>query len=355
MKHILYYISSHGFGHGVRSCAVINALPPSVRITIRSNLPAAFFSEEVRRQFELLPEVFDCGCVQIDGVTVDIEKTLATYRDIALRNRTLLAADVAWCHDNGVSLIVTDAAPFPCEVAHGASIPSVVISNFSWVDIYAPYLERFSAYQPELDEMCRQYLLATLLLALEPSNAMSCCTNRISVPYIGRGGINRSAEIKQVLSIDPDHKLCLIYTGNYGMDSVDWKRLESFDGWSFLGVYPLQGKPANFHCISKSDFSFPDLSASADCVVSKLGYGIVTECFKNGVPLIYPPREDFAEYPVLAAAVEQWGGGIRVSMDAFNTLSIGQSLQTISSQNRPDPVCCDGAQRAASNILTLLH
>jgi len=44
---------------------------------------------------------------------------------------------------------------------------------------------------------------------------------------------------------------------------------------------------------------FPDILAISDLVISKLGYGIVSECIAAQKPLIYIPRVDFAEYEVL--------------------------------------------------------
>ena len=44
---------------------------------------------------------------------------------------------------------------------------------------------------------------------------------------------------------------------------------------------------------------YEDLVAASDVVVSKPGYGIVSECIANGVALLYTSRGHFAEYDVL--------------------------------------------------------
>jgi len=49
--------------------------------------------------------------------------------------------------------------------------------------------------------------------------------------------------------------------------------------------------------------SYPDLVAAADVVVSKPGYGIVSECVANGTPLLYTSRGRFAEYDVFVAGM----------------------------------------------------
>ena len=44
-RHIAYYVTAHGYGHGVRSCDVLGALltaHPSVKITVTTDLPETF-------------------------------------------------------------------------------------------------------------------------------------------------------------------------------------------------------------------------------------------------------------------------------------------------------------------------
>ena len=48
----------------------------------------------------------------------------------------------------------------------------------------------------------------------------------------------------------------------------------------------------------RHDLRYPDLVAAADVVVSKPGYGIVTECIANGTALLYASRGRFAEQEV---------------------------------------------------------
>jgi hypothetical protein len=81
--HLLYYITSHGYGHGVRSCSIAEAIPKDVQLTFRTTLPEQFFHEELKRPFSYFPGEFDCGCIQTDGVTTDVEATLQCYKNIA--------------------------------------------------------------------------------------------------------------------------------------------------------------------------------------------------------------------------------------------------------------------------------
>ena len=54
-----------------------------------------------------------------------------------------------------------------------------------------------------------------------------------------------------------------------------------------------------------SPLSFPDVVAASDAVVTKPGYGILSECLANRTPIVYTSRDDFVEYPILASAIKK--------------------------------------------------
>jgi len=54
-------------------------------------------------------------------------------------------------------------------------------------------------------------------------------------------------------------------------------------------------------------FMYEDLVAHADAVITKPGYGIVSDCLANRTPVLYTPRGRFAEYGALVAGLERFG------------------------------------------------
>ncbi|MCL2220664.1 MAG: hypothetical protein FWB94_12380 [Chitinispirillia bacterium] len=351
MAHILYYITSHGYGHAVRSATVCNCLPDGVRLTVCSDIPAQFFDEELTRQHDVRPGGFDVGCLQSDGVTVLIEETLRAYRDIAVRNKSLLDAEARWCVDNGVDCIVSDITPFAFDVADKAGIPSAAISNFTWHDIYLPYVNQYPQYAQMLLEMADQYRKASVALALYPSLPMTIFKHKIPTPILGRKGRNRRDEINTTFGIDKQKRLALIYAGNFGLDDVNWRKLEDIGGWEFVGVYPLPGNPRNYHTVAKSQFRYEDLSASADAIVAKMGYGVFSESLLNGIPLIYLPRDDFAEFPALDAEARRIGIGVCVDADVFARVGWGSVLEGAVVNAKTLPADGGGAAACAAEIV----
>jgi hypothetical protein len=349
--HVVYYITGHGYGHGVRSAAICNAFNPGVRITFKTSLPRTFFQEELQRPFDFLPGAFDCGCVQNDSLSIDKAKTLAAYRAIALKNASRLKTEVRWCKVNRADVIVSDITPFAFEVAAHAGIPSVGVSNFTWYDIYEKYLCQYPEYGADVSLICKQYAAATLMCALAPALPMPFFPHRKAISaMVGRKGANRRKDIVGHYGLNPGKHLGLIYFGHYGLHSPDFCKLEQFADWEFIGVCELNCSARNYRCIAKNNFPYQDLVASVDAMICKLGYGAASECMLHGTPFVYPPRNDFAEFPALDAGVRAWGGGHLLSTDAFLSLDWQPLLEAVIAKGPPRAVPTGGAAECAGAI-----
>lgn len=347
---LLYYITSHGYGHAARTATICNLLSPDTEILFRTTVPPEFFAEEIRRPFAHAPAEFDCGCRQTDGVTVDVEETLGAYRSIADRNAGLLDTEAAWCVKNGVSVIASDIVPFAFEVARAAGIPSVAATNFTWYSIYEDYAAGRPGFAPYLDKIREQYALADLLLALFPACPMPYFPAALNVGPVGRVGTDIRRRLREENGIAFDKRLGLIYTGNFGMDGAAWKDLERLGDWEFFGLYPLPGAPKNYHRIEKNLFRYQDCIASADVMISKLGYGTCAECLLNGLPIVYLPRDGFAEFPVLHAALSDWGYGYLLSKENFYSLAWSDALDVVQRRGKPAPLPSGAALTCAREI-----
>ncbi|MBD3390917.1 MAG: hypothetical protein GF418_02635 [Chitinivibrionales bacterium] len=348
--HVAYYVTGHGFGHGIRTCAVCNRFNNDVKITIRTSLPRRLFDEELKREFAFVSGELDCGCIQKDSVTVDIEATARRYMEIDAVNAERLSAHLTWARDSRVDVIVGDITPFAFEVARAAGVPSVGVSNFSWLDIYAPYVSIVPSFRFCVEHIRRQYESADLALALTPQNELQGFRRRENMGIVGRRGRNRSEAIRERLGISRDKGLALIYLGTFGLDAATWERLEELAGWEFLGIHSLPVTARNFHEIDKTAFRYEDLCASVDCVISKLGYGVYSECLLNGTPLVYIGRTDFAEFPVLEGSVREWGHGRRLETGQFLSLDWTDVLDHIRGGRRPSPIPDTAASDCAARI-----
>jgi hypothetical protein len=332
-RHIAFFLTGHGFGHGVRSSALINALPEDIRVSVFTTLPSAFFAEEVKRvapQFTRIECEIDCGCVQFDTVSVDIAGTLAKYAALNDKRESLIAHYAAMLRASGADAVVGDIPPLAFRIAKAAGLPSVAVGNFAWTDIYADY----AATHPEAGDLVRimreDYACADLHVQLEPYHgesfeALGVRSERVGL--LARVGETRRAHLAEAFGLDPHAHWCLIYVGSHGLPGVDWPRLKRFPDWQFMGLYDLPGAAANYRRIDKGpDFSYADLTASCDLVLGKLGYGLVGEAMANATPIVFSERHHFSEYSMLKNLVENRGLGRELSLDALRRLDLEACL-----------------------------
>jgi L-arabinokinase len=352
---ILYYLTAHGYGHAVRTSTICNELSGNIRLIFRTTIPENFFREEVKRPFEYLPGQFDCGCIQNDSVTVDKRETLQAYMTLAEQNAVGLEEEIRFCRDQRIDGIVSDITPLAFEVARRAGVPSAAVANFTWFGIYEPYVREYPSFAPFLEKIRRQYQMADLLLELMPSMEMPYFENRVKIPPVAKLGRNRSRRLKEYLGLEKDRRIALIYVGELGMGNIRWGDLEKFGGWDFVGIYPISGASANYHHMDKKSFPYEDLVASAELMVTKIGYGVVSQALINGTPLIYLPREDFAEFPVLEKAIQEWGHGYRLSKEDYCTLQWERVFEEVSKRGRPKPVPSEGGKICAREIENLIR
>ena len=92
-----------------------------------------------------------------------------------------------------------------------------------------------------------------------------------------------------------------------------------------------------------------DLVGAADVVVSKPGYGIVTDCIGAATRLVYTDRGDFPEYEILVAGMPRYLPCAYVSNDDLRAGRLAGALGACArSTSRPPRT--DGANVAAGRI-----
>ena len=316
---LCYYVTGHGFGHAVRTAQILKALPPDLRLLVKTTAPERLFREELPgRAFEYFAAEYDCGCLQSDSVSVLRRETLTRYAQIAAQNQARLPEEIAFLKQRGVTCVASDIPSFPLWAACEAGIPSAAVGNFTWHDIYSEYAET-----PEdaalLAQMAAEYASATtaLVTPLSLPSMPRLFPNPQRVPLVARRGRPLPEALRPALGVAPAKHLALLYLGAWGLE-IHWAALERLTDWVFLLDRPVPQAAANVRVFDPSVWRYADVAASVQAVVSKAGYGTVTECITNSVPLIYLPRFGFAEHDALVLGMNKWGGGVEISEEAFH-------------------------------------
>ena len=359
--HIVWYLTAHGYGHGVRSTAVMQALRrecPGVHLTVVSALPEDFLRDRLRGYPDgalvFRRAAFDVGLVQFDSVRADIPATLEKVEALLARRPSLIDEETAWLHSTAPAAVVADIPAIPLAAAARAGLPRIAIGNFSWDWIYAPYAGTAPRWQPTVDAFRADYANADILLQYPLSPDMSATfPRRLDIPLPSRPGRPRRAALAARTGADPARRWILL-----SFTTLDWTpaalaRVAAIPDTEFFTVRPLEwtGIP-NIHAVDRGEFPFSDIVATVDAVLSKPGFGILADCAANGKPLIYADRENFAEYPVLERAIKLHLRHVHIPAADLYAGDLAPSLSLLpSAPPPPTPLPLGGDTAAAREIL----
>ena len=105
-----------------------------------------------------------------------------------------------------------------------------------------------------------------------------------------------------------------------------------------------------------SGFKYEDLVAAADVVVSKPGYGIVSECVANRTPFLYTSRGRFAEYEVMLAEMPRMLRCRHIEQEDLLAGNWRDAIEALLAQEEPpERPRVDGASVVAAAILGMLR
>jgi L-arabinokinase len=105
-----------------------------------------------------------------------------------------------------------------------------------------------------------------------------------------------------------------------------------------------------------SGYRYEDLVAASDVVITKPGYGILSECASTGTAMLYTSRGRFREYDVLVDALARMVRSRFIAQDDLFAGRWREALEGVLEQ--PDPALvlpADGADVAAGRILQALE
>jgi L-arabinokinase len=345
---IVFYITGHGFGHASRSIELLNRLAerrPGARIIVRTSAPAWLFRATAPAHTELASVETDVGVVQIDSLNVDEGETarraVAFYQNFDRR----VDEEAAFLNAARASVVVGDIPPIAFAAAAEARVPSVAVGNFTWDWIYGGYDAFNRRAAGVIETMRTAYSTATRALRLPLHGGFeSMAAVTTDIPFIARRSLLDSAETRSRLGIASDRPFVLAC---FSAADLDLPYGEIAEAEHFTILAPEREPPASL--------TYPDLVAAADLVISKPGYGIVSECVANGTALLYTSRGHFIEYDVFVAQMPRVLRCRHLGREDFFAGRWGDAVRALLAQP-PAPECpaIDGADVAADAILEMV-
>ena len=368
MAVVVFYTSAHGLGHISRDIEVIHALDsqaPDTQITIRTSAPDWFIQASLRTPADVQRAEVDPGIVQADSLTVDVEATAREaarfYGDFSRR----VAEETRILSALGASVVVGDVPPLAFAAARKAGIPSILLANFTWDWIYEAY-SNFDQIAPGVIEIVSSaYATADTTLRLPLAGGFASVENVRDIAFIARRSELGREAARSRLNIPVTRVVALASFGRYGLGlpyehvvrESDLTLVASTDGVRQSATTRATSHDNQLIRLSADDLlrrglRYEDLVAAADVVITKPGYGIVSECAVNGTALLYAQRGSFVEQDLLIREMPRL---VRCRSIAHEQLMSGnwrKDIDALLAQPVPSTdVDASGADAAAEAIL----
>jgi UDP:flavonoid glycosyltransferase YjiC (YdhE family) len=347
---VVFYISGHGFGHASRAIEVINALldrRPDVRIIVRSSVAPWLVERTAHQRVELSPMVVDTGVVQIDSLTLNAAESIARAEEFMSTFEARVAEEVSFLRQHDARAVVADLPPLGIAAAHASGLPAIALGNFTWDWIY----EHYAGGADIAHRIGASYQVVTLALRLPMWGGFATMPVIRDLPFVARRSQRDPSEVRAALGIPIDARIVLGSFGGYGVEGLDVKAIETVSGYHVL----LPGMIDETAMYARG-YRYEDLVRAVDVVVTKPGYGIISECLANDTALLYTSRGDFREYQVLVDAMPLF---LRCGFIDHDDLFAGRwasHLDALLAQPQPPArPATNGAEVAADMLMPLIQ
>ncbi len=309
MKSIAYFITSHGFGHASRACALMNAIyriDTQTTFEIFTTVPEWFLADSLFCKWHLNKIETDVGLVQNSPFFIDHVSSIEAINAFYPLSDERISKIVERLTKNRNIATICDISPLGILAAKEANIPSFLIENFTWDWIYQQLGRGNQAYRNIASTLEIYYKQADYHIHLLPG----CPTTSVvhaSFGPIARTQVADISSTRKKLGVQSNKPYVYISLG--GIES-DFHISEDLIFNDFFIVCLTNTKNPIFgkHVLQlphHSGFYTQDLLAASSLVVGKPGYSTVAELVIAGLPFFYIPRPDFPECQYLEKFVQE--------------------------------------------------
>ena len=323
---VAFFVTSHGFGHAARACAVAEALRAKCLETnfgFYTEVPAWFFEHSLGTTCVHRLCQTDVGLVQDTPFLHDVEKTLIALRGFFPFRNQLVEQMASELRDAGCRLVVCDVSSLGIEVANLAGLPSVLLENFTWDWVYEDFLDQEPRFEPFVNGLRETYAKADHHIQTEP---ICQSTPGVSlIPPINRAVRTTRLKTRVELGVPDDASLGLLTTGGIRGEIGCLERLqETKQSWFIVPGGCEEGVELRGNVVllsHRSGFHHPDLAAASDFLVGKAGYGTIAEARATGASFAYVLRDNFRESAYLREYLAADRRGFEISEEEFHSAS----------------------------------
>ena len=290
---IVFYISSHGFGHITRCIAIIEELLQDCEMLIdivsgerQIEFAKAYLSEYNNRvQYTCLNT--DIGLINFEGtIRVDTKKLEQLLRAFLDNLPRVVKEEVYRIKDHNIKLIISDISIIGPEVAQLIGVRCIAITNFLWTTQY----EGLKLHKSIIEEFNESYSKIHNVINYE----LSLLSNLEDDGGFKAGFISRKFDESRIKKIKNElGKILLITVGKSA--NIENIKVKNFNGT----IITTQGVDVTY---SGEVIKLPLMTldthnyiAASDIIITKAGWGTIAESVLSRKPMVLIERDDVIE------------------------------------------------------------
>jgi uncharacterized protein (TIGR00661 family) len=319
MTSICFYISDYGYGHASRDIAIIRRILDEfndIKIYVKTDGPFHFVQQSLPpKNVEVIQTKNDVGVVfRENRIIVDREQTKNMLGEWLSSWDEYIHIEKRFCEMHKIDLILSDITPQPFIVANELGIPSIGISNFTWHYIFY----NLFGDTPATERIEEAYQRSDLALILPFNEEMNIFKERKEISLVSREITMDKYGIRKECDVSDNELLVYVGVGR------------SFDPSYLRGMENINKPNVKFLVSSNTELPFESVIkipcdeteaqnyiAACDLIVSKTGYGTVSEAVKARIPMFLLKRDGFKEDELIGNKIEELGIGKFISEKSF--------------------------------------
>jgi hypothetical protein len=360
---VAFYVDSHGFGHATRSMALAEALPASWEVVFKTNAPEWLFQKELPRPFSRVPSSLDIHPVHSTSYRIDPEGTLQKAIGKIQEIDSLVRQEVDWLQKSGIDVVISDISPVAVYAAKAAGIPGFGVSNFTWDWIFEPLFDGTDD-KGVVKTLRKMMATAATNFRLPFSSPETFPEGSVESPLLVRPIRLTRDQARRHYGFADGITYVLVTFGGIEGPVKNMARLMEFQPLQFVGsAKGAESAPpneqglfqhseiSNLWILKRDDLYHPDLVNAVDCVVTKPGYGILSECMATATPILLDARDDFREFVAVRATATRYPQIAIVDNPQMEQLDILAPLsKVLGAQSKPWEGSLKGAEFIAKTI-----
>ena len=294
MKLVIFYISDHGFGHAARNIPIMKELlevDQAVNIIVKTGIAQGEFIESNflgECRLSVIKESMDVGLVlKPMSFELDVPALEERVKQYIEGWEQRIEREVQFLTHKQPNLIVSDIVPWVFHAAKQVNITSILISNFTWVEIYEEYLsaELVKAYQD-----C--YALADEVFIYELSSSKM---KERFVKYEEVSLCARDFDLSVVAEIKSRYELPIVFVSVGRSVDLAEEIDVSNEPYHFIVTEGIQLVGENVTYLAKETPNTHDYLCASEFVITKAGFGTVAEALLAKKKIAVIERDSIAE------------------------------------------------------------